>query len=182
MADLIVLGFDREDTAEAVRTLTRQLMKENLIELEDEVVVVRSQDGKVHIHQSFNPTAAGAAGGALWGSLIGLLFLNPLLGAVVGAGAGALSGSLTDIGINDDTIKQIGQTLQPGTSALFALVRRATPDRVIEALRPYNPTIVRTSLTYDTEAQLAQALAGRVQNPATFTATAAAAGAPGQGA
>jgi len=78
MTDLIVLGFDQEDTAEAVRTLTARLMKEHLIQLEDAVVVVRKADGQVKIHQAFNPTVAGATSGALWGSLIGLLFLNPL--------------------------------------------------------------------------------------------------------
>ncbi len=87
--------------------------------------------------------------------------------------AGAVSGALEDIGINDDTITQIGQTLQPGISALFVLVRQATFDRVAEALRAYNPTIIRTSLSYDSEAQLAQALAGQVRNSETLTAAGA---------
>ena len=180
MADLIVLGFDREETAEAVRTLTARLMRENLIELEDAVVVVRTQDGQVKINQAFNLTAAGAASGALWGSLIGLLFLNPLLGAAVGAASGALGGSLTDIGINDDTIREIGETLQPGTSALFVLVRKATFDRVAEALRSYNPKIIRTSLSYDSEAELVRALTGRMQESQTSTAAEAGAS-QGQG-
>jgi uncharacterized membrane protein len=165
MADLIVLGFDQEETAEAVRTLTGKLMKEHLIELEDAVVVVRKRDSQVQINQLFNPTIAGATSGALWGSLIGLLFLNPLFGAALGAAGGALSGALTDIGINDNTIREIGQTLRPGTSALFVLVRRAPFDRLSEALRPYNPKIIRTTLSYDNEAQLAQALAGKLQTP-----------------
>lgn len=168
MADLVVLGFDREDTAEAVRTLTVNLMKEHLIELADAVVVTRSPDGRVHIHQSFNTTLAGATSGLLWGSLIGLLFLNPLLGAAIGGASGAIGGALTDIGINDDTIRQISEVLKPGTSALFMLVRSATYDRVAEALRPYNPKIIRTSLSYETEAQLAQALARKVQDPQTL--------------
>lgn len=168
MADLIVLGFDDEATADAVRTLTGRLMKEHLIELEDAVVVVRTREGKVKINQSFNPTVGGALGGVVWGSLIGLLFLNPLLGAVLGGAGGALGGALTDIGINDDTIKEIGQMLRPGTSALFILVRRATYDRVAEALKPYSPKIVRSSLSYDTEEQLAQALTRRMQDPSSF--------------
>jgi uncharacterized membrane protein len=170
MADLIVLGFDEEDTAEAVRTLTAKLMKEHLVELGDAVVVVRTVDGKVKIHQAFNTTAAGAASGALWGTFVGLLFLNPLLGAAVGAGAGALTGKLTDVGINDDTIKQIGQTLQPGTSALFLLLKQATFDKLAEALRPYNPKVIRTSLSYATEAELVRALAGQLQESGTATA------------
>jgi|GraSoiStandDraft_43_1057313.scaffolds.fasta_scaffold343643_1 uncharacterized membrane protein len=175
MADLIVLGFDNEDTAEAVRTLTGKLMKEHLIELGDAVVVVRTQDGKVKIHQAFNPAAAGAASGALWGTFVGLLFLNPLLGAALGAGAGALSGSLIDVGINDDTIREIGQTLQPGTSALFLLLKQATFDKLSEALRPYNPKVIRTSLSYASEAELVRALAGQLDESKTRTPSAAAA-------
>jgi uncharacterized membrane protein len=159
MADLIVLGFESEDSAEAVRTLSAQLMKENLLELEDAVVVIRTREGKIKINQALNLTAAGAMGGALWGLLIGTLFLNPIFGLAIGAASGALSGALTDIGINDDTIRKISETLQPGTSALFVLVRRATPDRVIEALRSYNPSVIKTSLTYEKEADLIRALA-----------------------
>jgi len=88
---------------------------------------------------------------------------------VVGAAGGAVSGALTDIGINDDTIREIGHTLQPGTSALFVLARDAKFDRISDALRPYNPKIIRTTLSYDTEAQLAKALARGVQNQPTPT-------------
>jgi uncharacterized membrane protein len=59
--------------------------------------------------------------------LIGLLFLNQLAGAAVGAGVGAgtgaISGRLTDIGMNDDLIRQIGETLE---AAVFFLARNAT--------------------------------------------------------
>jgi uncharacterized membrane protein len=95
--------------------------------------------------------AAGALQGTLWGSLLGLLFLNPLLGAAmgasVGASAGATTGALRDIGINDAFIQATGETLQPGTSALYVLVRQATPDRVIAAVQRYAPTVLHTSLS-----------------------------------
>ena len=158
MANLIVLGFDDMGKAAAVRDQSEQLIKDNLLELADAAVVVRGLDGKVNIDQVFNPTAAGATSGALWGLLIGTLFLSPILGAAVGAASGALSGRLVDIGVNDDTVKEIGATLKPGTSALFLLVTRATPDRVIAALRPYHPTVIQTSLSFDDQAALIKAL------------------------
>jgi uncharacterized membrane protein len=61
--------------------------------------------------------------------LIGLLFLNPLLGAGIGAGAGALSGKFADIGINDQFMKDLAATFTPGSSALFVLVRKSTPEQ-----------------------------------------------------
>lgn len=175
MADLVVLGFKDMDTAAAVAQVAQQLQKEELLDLEDAAIVVRQPDGKVKIHQSLNLTGVGAASGAvwggLWGLLLGLLFLNPLLGwatgLVLGGGLGALTGKLSDIGIDDDFIKQVGATLQPGTSAIFALVRKATPDRVAEALRPYNPTVIRTSLSKDNEAELVKTLAGATTTSAS---------------
>lgn len=166
MAQLLVFGFDDPQTAERVFELAGELSRQELLELEDAAWVERRPDGSVKLHQSINTTAAGAsygaASGVLWGSLIGLLFLNPLLGAVVGAGvgagSGALTGSLTDIGINDDLIREIGETLQPGKAAVFFLARNATVDRVIEAIKPYNPTVIQTNLSRDSERELVQAL------------------------
>ena len=132
MAELVVVGFDNTQDADRALTELVRLSKEHLIDLEDAVVAIRSEDGTVRIKQSVNLVGLGAAqgslSGALWGSLVGLLFLNPLLGfaagAAVGAGSGALAGSLSDEG-GDDLLRSIGHTLQPNTSALFVLVRKA---------------------------------------------------------
>ena len=166
MAQLLVFGLDSPQTAEKVFELAGELNRQQLLELADAAWVERTGDGKVKLHQSINRTAAGAsygaASGALWGTLIGLLFLNPLAGAVVGAGvgagSGALGGSLTDIGIPDDLIRDIGQALQPGKAAVFFLARNATVDRVIEAIRPYNPTVIQTNLSRASERELIEQL------------------------
>ena len=99
-------------------------------------------------------------GGSFWGLLIGFLFLNPLAGAAVGAGAGALSGKLADIGINDKFMKDLGETFTPGTSALFVLVRKATPDKVLDGLKGFKGKIIQTSLTKDKEEDLRKVLEG----------------------
>jgi uncharacterized membrane protein len=109
MSTLVVIGYDNEFKAEEVRLTFRKLQKEYLIDLEDAVVSVKDANGKVKLHQAINLTAAGAVGGGFWGSLIGLIFLNPLLGAAVGAAAGAASGALSDVGINDKFMKEMGQ-------------------------------------------------------------------------
>jgi len=90
--------------------------------------------------------------------LIGMIFLNPLVGAAIGAGAGALSGKLRDIGISDDFMKELGQTFQPGTSALFVLVRKVTPDKVLEELKGFKGRVLKTSLTKDKEEELRKVL------------------------
>ncbi|MCF3119113.1 DUF1269 domain-containing protein [Streptomyces arenae] len=158
MADLVVLGFADKDKADAVLRLAKDLSKQELLDLEDAALAWRTMDGKIHVRQTYSPTGVGAAGGALWGSLFGLLFLMPVFGAAVGAATGAIAGKLTDVGINDPFIKEIATTLEPGRAAVFALVRRSTPDRVRDAVRPFNPTVIRTSLTKDREDELVEAL------------------------
>lgn len=162
MADLIAVTFDDETTAFELRAELAKLQKEYLIDMDDIVVVTRDDKGKVKLHQAVNLTAAGAVGGSFWGLLVGMLFLNPLLGMAVGAGAGALSGKLTDIGIDDKFMKELGENLPKGGSALFTLVKRSTPDKVIERLEPFRGKgkVMRTSLSKESEEELRAFLEG----------------------
>ena len=156
MSNLIVVGFNNAADAFEMRAALVKLQAQYLIEMEDVVVVTRDEKGAAKLHQAVNLTGAGAVSGAFWGMLIGMLFLNPLLGAAVGAGSGALSGKLADIGINDRFMKDLGATLTSGSSALFVLVRKATPDKVLEGLKPFagKGRVLQTSLTKDKEDEL----------------------------
>lgn len=158
MSNLVVIGFDDQQKAEEVRLALLKMQKDYLIDLEDAVVAVKNQEGKIKLHQAVNLTAAGALSGGFWGSLIGLLFLNPLLGAAVGASAGAVSGALTDVGIDDQFMKELAASLQPGSSVLFVLVRKSTPDKVLEELSKYEGKVLKTSLSHEDEAKLQTAL------------------------
>jgi uncharacterized membrane protein len=161
MSDLIAIAYDDEYKAEEVRLTLIKLQKEHLIELEDAAVVVKNAEGKIKLKQAVDLTAAGAVSGGFWGLLIGTLFLSPILGAAVGAAAGAASGALSDIGVDDDFMKSLGETLKPGSSALFVLVRKVTPDKVLDEVAPYGGTVLRTSLSKDEEAQLQEVLTSR---------------------
>jgi uncharacterized membrane protein len=166
MSELVVVAFEHPDDADRVLTQLTRLQKEYLIDLEDAVVAIRSADGSVRIKQSVNLVGLGATtgglSGAMWGSLIGLLFLNPLagfaVGGMVGAGSGALSGSMMDYGINDEFIKSLGATLQPDTSALFLLVRKSQPEKILAELSGVKGRILRSSLSPEQEAKLQAAL------------------------
>jgi uncharacterized membrane protein len=154
MSELVVISFHDENTAFEMRATLAGLQKEYLIEMEDVVVVTKDENGKVKLHQAVNLTAAGAVQGGFWGMLIGLFFFNPLLGVAAGAGAGAISGMLADIGVDDRFMKELGKSFTPGSSALFVLVRKATPDKVLEALKGFKGNVLKTSLTTDKEEAL----------------------------
>ena len=158
MSELVAIGFDNEHRAFEMRAELAKLQKEYLIDMEDVVVVTKDDKGKVKLHQAVNLTAAGAVGGAFWGTLIGMIFLNPLLGAAIGAGAGALSGKLRDIGISDNFMKELAETFKSGSSALFVLVRKVTPDKVLDQLKGFQGKILKTSLTADKEEELRKVL------------------------
>lgn len=162
MSTLIVVGYKDIHKAEEVRLQLWKLQRDYLLDLEDAVVVVKDDKGKVKLHQAVSLTSAGAVSGGFWGSLIGLMFLNPLLGLAVGASAGAVSGALTDVGINDNFMKELGATLTPGSSALFVLLRNPTaaPDKVLEELKGTGGTILKTSLSHEDEAKIQAALNG----------------------
>ncbi len=168
MAELIVIGFDNPNEADRVLTELTRMQKEYLVDLEDAVIAIRAPDGKVRLKQSVDLIGTGAAGGglwgAMWGSLVGLLFLNPLLGLVaggaLGAGAGAISGSLSDYGIDDGFIRKLGETLQPNTSALFVLIRKAQPDKVLQEMSSFRGHVIRSSLAPEQEKRLQAALSG----------------------
>ena len=159
MSDLIVVGYDDMFKAEEVRLKLLKMQKEYLVDLEDAVVAVKKEDGKVKLNQMYHLAASGAVGGGFWGMLIGLIFLNPILGAVVGAGAGAAAGALSDVGIDDDFMKKLAEQLQPGTSVLFVLIRKMTKDKVLEELKGTGGKVLQTSLSHDDETKLKDALA-----------------------
>jgi uncharacterized membrane protein len=159
MSEMIVFAFDNETGAAELRDEMKELQKQHLLTLEDAAVVVRKPDGKAKVSQAVSLVGAGALGGSFWGLLIGLLFLAPWLGLAIGAATGAIAGKFTDVGIDDKFIEEVGETIEPGHSALFLLVRDVTPDKVIEDVKRFNPTVLRTSLSQEDEAKLREAFA-----------------------
>ncbi len=158
MSTLVAIGYDDPFKAEEIRLKFLKMQKEYLIDLEDAVVATKDKNGRVKLHQIVSTTKAGAVTGGFWGALIGLIFLNPLLGMAVGAASGAAAGALSDVGINNEFMKNLAETMQPDSSVLFVLVRKATPDRVLEELQGSGGKILTTSLSNEDEAKVQAAL------------------------
>jgi uncharacterized membrane protein len=152
--ELVVVAFDHETGAAEMRDALIELQKQRLVALDDAAVVVRRPDGKVKVEQAVSLVGTGALGGAFWGMLVGLLFWMPWAGLAVGALSGALGGALSDYGLDDGFVREVGNTIQPGQSALFLLIREATPDKLMDELRQFNGRILQTSLSNEAEARL----------------------------
>jgi len=161
MSDLIAITFEDRERAQEVRTEFMKMQREHLVELEDCAIAYKDPSGKIKLDQTVHLAAIGASSGGFWGLLIGLIFsipfgglLLPVLTAVFGAGFGALSGALSDYGIDDKMMKDLTADMDAGKATLFILVRKATLDKVLEHLEPFNGKILQTSLSNELEEKL----------------------------
>jgi uncharacterized membrane protein len=131
MSDLVAIAFPTEAKAEEIRQKLVAMQKEYLIDLGDAAIAVKDSNGHIKINRMINATAADAVSGTFWGALI-----------------------------DDKWMKKTAAAVQPGTAALFALVRQFTADKVLDGLRGDGGTVLKTSLDHTKEAALQLALAG----------------------
>jgi len=160
MSDLIAIGYPDETTAQAAADEAQRRAKDLTIEPDAIAVIVRDTEGKFHVHTSHHAVEDSTTWGMLWGLLFGALFFVPFLGVAVGAGLGAIMGQITKAGVSNDFQDQVRDLLKPGTSALFLMVDKITPDRVVDALSQYGGTMLTSSLSQEGEKKLRDALHG----------------------
>lgn len=149
MATLTIWRFDTPDGARHAAKRVESLARNQLITVHDAAIVWWQPDAKrPKLRQLNNLAGRGALSGAFWGMLFGFIFLMPFLGAAVGAAAGAAGGALTDVGIDDDLIRNIRARLTPGTSALFLLTSDAVVDKVRDVFAGHDePQLLFTNLS-----------------------------------
>ena len=123
---IIGMSFDKQSRADEVLLNLAHLAREGEILLADAVVVSKDEHEKVHVRQTVDTSPGkGAMSGSLWGLLLGTIFGGPVgavVGVSVGAASGGLLGKLIDVGLDDNWARQVGDWLDPGTSALLILV------------------------------------------------------------
>ncbi len=161
MADLIAIGYSDETTATQAADEAYRLANDLIIQPDAIAVIIRKQDGSYQVHTNHGGGGgAGAIWGSFWGFLFGLLFFIPVFGMAVGAGMGAIMGHLTKSTIDKQFKDQVRDMLKPGTSALFLMVEKVTPDKAVEAMSKYGGTVLKTSLSKEDEQALQAELHG----------------------
>jgi uncharacterized membrane protein len=161
MATLVAIGYPDQGTAEQAAETVYQLESELIIQADQVAAISRDLEGKYHVHTTHGGASAGggAVWGGFWGFLFGLLFFIPFAGLALGAGMGALFGHFGEKGIDKAFQQQVRDYVKPGTSALFMIIEKATPDKAIAALQQYGGTVIRTSLSDEDTQRLQEALA-----------------------
>jgi uncharacterized membrane protein len=160
MAELIAIGYPDMTTADAAADEARRLAQDLIIQPDAIAVIVRDNDGSYHVHTTHHAVGGGAVWGMFWGFLFGLLFFIPVFGMAIGAGMGALMGKFTKSAIDKQFQEQVRGMIKPGNSALFLMLEKVTPDKAVEAMSKYGGTVLKTSLSKETEQELQGALHG----------------------
>ena len=160
MSKLIVFTYNTENQAETVLNKVVELGKKSLIDIQDAAWVVKDVDGQVKVKQTLEDRVKGSSiiSSGFWGLLVGFFFGGPLFGALLGVGLGALFGTRIDIGIDNEFIKQVGDDMSIGNSALFLLASDVTEDKVAEELKQYGGNLYHTSLSHESEKAFRKAL------------------------
>ena len=168
MSTLVAIGYPDESTATAAGDEAERLAKDLIIEPDAIAVIRRDKEGKFHVTTNHHAVAGGATWGMFWGLLFGMLFFVPFFGMAIGAGLGALMGKMTKGAIDKEFESRVRELLQPGTSALFLVVEKVTPDKAVEALSRFGGTVLKSSLSKADEEALQKELSGE---PATTSTT-----------
>lgn len=158
MSKLVVIAYDAPNKAAEVRTRLRKMQKEQSIDLDEALVAIKDEEGEVSLLQTYKPTATDAPTRGFWNSLVGLILMNPVLGMATARRANAVTGALTEVGVDEDFVKDLTATFLNGTSVLFALVRDASTEKVFAELRGTGGRVLETTLKHEEEEKLQAAL------------------------
>jgi len=159
MSKLVVIAYDTPNKAGDVRSRLRKLQNEQVIDLEEVLVAVKDEEGEVSLLHTYKPVATGAGKGGFWNTLVGLVLMNPVLGMSTARGSNAVSNALTEVGIDEDFMRDLTATFRNGSSVLFALIRgAASPEKVLAELRGTGGRVLETELAHEMEEKLQAAL------------------------
>ncbi|MCX4985305.1 DUF1269 domain-containing protein [Streptomyces sp. NBC_00572] len=162
MSELIVLGYDDRAVANRAFDAVQKLEGSHVIELTGLAIVSVDADGKTHVDtpaRRKGEAALSATAGALWGMVFGMIILTPGIG-VVGAAVGGLIGKLNQMGVDNKFRDKVQSLLAPGSSAVVVMASKVTEDKFAAAVEQFGGTVLKTSLSEESERELAEQLAG----------------------
>lgn len=157
MSDLVVVIFDKPEEAREARETIHSIQKQYQLSLNDAAVITKDASGKVHVDNEVDyHVKVGAGVGALMGVLLFMFF--PIGGIILGALGGGLIGRFAGDHVDKKFREDVINTMQPGSSALFLIIRNNSPAALRGALEPYQGKIFQTNVSEDLEKELESAL------------------------
>lgn len=147
MSELIAFAFENETGAKELETGLIAAQANQELKVSDAALVVRQEDGRPVLNHAADLVGRGSLGGIFWGFILALIFWTKWWGLSVG-------GALGDLGLDDDFVKEVGESVEKGHSALLLMVEDSYVDPVLKSAGEYNPNVMRTSFTEGDQAVL----------------------------
>jgi len=137
MSELIAFIFESEKGA---KELEEELVKAQDAKVGDAALVVRLADGRPAFSHSVDLVGRGSMGGIFWGFILALVFWTKWWGLSVG-------GALGDLRLDEEFVKDVGESVGKGHSAMLAFVADDMVEAVLEAAESTNPKVVRSTFS-----------------------------------
>ncbi|NIM96021.1 MAG: DUF1269 domain-containing protein [Anaerolineales bacterium] len=144
--DLVIAAWEDVNRADEVLDQLRE--DEEYVGIWNAAVLVRDQEGKLEVKETAEEEGVrfGALVGAVTGAIVGAIIGGTVVGLLIGAGAGALSGKLVDLGFADKELKEMGDFLEPGTSAIIAVIEHKWVSEFVEDLESEGANILKQEI------------------------------------
>ncbi|MEV7567378.1 DUF1269 domain-containing protein [Streptomyces tanashiensis] len=162
MSELIVLGYEDRAVANRAFTKVQELEGKSEIDLTGLAIVSVDANGEIHVDtpsRRKGQAAISATAGALWGMVFGIFILTPGIG-VVGAAVGGLIGKLNQMGLDNKFRDKVRSLLEPGSTAVVIMASEIAEDKFTAAMEQFGGTVLKTTLSEQSERELAEQLTG----------------------
>ena len=163
---VLIVTFDNEEQGEKALKALRKWKNEKEIDLGDAVVIVKDEEGKIKVHETSEfTTRRGAVSGGVAGLVVGTVLGGPIGGLLLGAAAGALAGKKIDLGVSNDEIAAVSESMESCTSAIAVQIKSVKNKELLAAaIRQSGGKIHELSLTDELEMDLEEvALRGSIR-------------------
>ena len=150
--ELVTKVFEQPGGANQTLEVVDDLQRQKDLKILDVAILVKEEDGSTSFKDvgDLQP-GKGRLIGAIAGGLVGLIGgpVGVVVGALAGLGAGSLAARWMDLGFSDEFLAGLQDHLNPGSSALVALVENDSALPLVEALEGENGVVFRQTLTDD---------------------------------
>lgn len=150
MSELIVFVYENETGAKTLEAHLVAAQANQDLSVSDAALVLRHEDGRPVLSHAVDLVGRGSMGGIFWGFILALVFWAKWWGLSVG-------GALGDLGLDDEFVKEVGEGVGKGHSALLILVEDSMVEAVLKEAEGSNPKTMRTTFSKEDE-QVLQAV------------------------
>jgi len=149
--EVVLAVFEEESIAKKAYKDIQKAEKDKKVDLENVVLIHKETEGKIDIKEAAEKISGEVGIGALVGGALGLLAgpVGVITFSAAGAVLGGISAKLDDVGFDDQRLKMLGETLDPGKSAIVAVLESQFSENLVKELKNRGAQVAVEGLPQD---------------------------------